>query len=72
MAFGTDPDLALRPFGQFAQFPNLRMARGRAIWKRQSFRIEDADLGSEVLEQPSCLVGEKTAVLNLTERPVKD
>jgi hypothetical protein len=48
------------------------MARGRAIWKRQSFRIEDADLGSEVLEQPSCLVGEKTAVLNLTERPVKD
>src|SRR5690606_32657387 len=72
MALGTDPYLALRPFGKLAQFLHLGVADGSLIWQRKPFRIENANLASEMLQQTLGLKGEQSAVRYLPKRSVED
>lgn len=67
MALRADPDLALRPLGEVAQFLNLGMANGRFIRKWQSRRIEDPHLASKTFEQPTDFKGKQTAIRYLAE-----
>lgn len=55
MPFRAHPDLAFGPLRKLPEFLHLRMAGGRIIGKRQSARIEEANLGAEVLQQPAGL-----------------